>query len=532
MLYSLNYIFRDDQSYLKKDQLTAKELNIIKKFAPGLDTFYLLGYKSVGNLLSSKTYIFTCNAVYIKNTKISFLGLLDVVKKGNSYSFIYIDKTQSYNIDSEVYEYIKKILDLKKSFIQKADDFVYGKKKNIEQALYNYTATFINDDFGPNDRNLLNNIGYYYWEKKNYVHALAYYQAVEKLDDWVACFNMGLIYHYGYDVEKDLSSALHYYKKADKLSPKSPNINLQLGWLYQERKDYTLMLEVFTKYGNNNPDIENQLGLAYWQGLGTRKDLKVAYNHFKKATAKNQQYCYNMAALCREMGKDSEFYQYACKAEKAKHHLSDILMGVAYKDGIGVRLDGKRAESYLQNAVSLNKNNTAALYNLAELYKDHFGYIDKAYEFYKAAADLNHPASCVEIAKMYLSGRYVKMNKDTAAKYVEKAAKAKNVDSRLILAQMYIDGDALPKNSKAAEQHIVKVMNETKSRDVNLFYFEKILKKEIEPRVTTLFDIERIYKEDYRISEEDYQKARDIILKAQTIDFNELNKIFDSMKFN
>ena len=61
---------------------------------------------------------------------------------------------------------------------------------------------------------------------------------------------------------------------------------------------------------------------------------------------------------------------------------------------------------------------------------------------------------------------------------------------------------------------------------------EKILKKEIEPRVTTLFDIEKIYKEYYRISEEDYQKARDIILKAQTIDLNELNKIFDSMKFD
>lgn len=127
----------------------------------------------------------------------------------------------------------------------------------------------------------------------------------------------------------------------------------------------------------------------------------------------------------------------------------------------------------------LERINKSALFNLAEFYKENLGSYRLAYDLFKRAADLNHDKSCIELSKMYINGQDVKKDEAMAKHYFEKAVDVSSTDGRLLLAQMCIDGDALDKDLEYAEHLIFEVIKEDKTNDALLFYFEKLIKKEI-----------------------------------------------------
>lgn len=127
----------------------------------------------------------------------------------------------------------------------------------------------------------------------------------------------------------------------------------------------------------------------------------------------------------------------------------------------------------------LERINKSALFNLAEFYKENLGSYRLAYDLFKRAADLNHDKSCIELSKMYINGQDVKKDEAMAKHYFEKAVDVSSKDGRLLLAQMCIDGDALDKDLEYAEHLIFEVIKEDKTNDALLFYFEKLIKKEI-----------------------------------------------------
>jgi TPR repeat protein len=64
----------------------------------------------------------------------------------------------------------------------------------------------------------INNIGLSYYNEQNYQQAASYFATACKENVGVACYNLGLIYHYGLDAEVNYKYAKKLYKKACKLN--------------------------------------------------------------------------------------------------------------------------------------------------------------------------------------------------------------------------------------------------------------------------------------------------------------------------
>ena len=91
MLASLRKIFIQDKTYTLNEQLSEKDMYSILMIDSKLNKLHIIAYKNVSKFLMSKIYLFTANALYInKNTKISFLGLLDIQRNGKNCIFTYI----------------------------------------------------------------------------------------------------------------------------------------------------------------------------------------------------------------------------------------------------------------------------------------------------------------------------------------------------------------------------------------------------------------------------------------------------------
>lgn len=535
MLASLRKIFIQDKTYTLNEQLSEKDMYSISMIDSKLNKLHIIAYKNVSKFLMSKIYLFTANALYInKNTKISFLGLLDIQRNGKNCIFTYISESKNYVLDDELYAYVQKVFDVRQTFIKEADALVYGDNKNVSTAISLYAQTLVHDMYRKEDATQLDNIGFYYWNKRHFAHAIAYYLRAQKLNDWVAYFNVGLAYQYGYDVEKDYTKALELYKKALSLNPDNVTIQLQLGWLYNDMKEYSSMHMQFLLYGYDNPEVCNHLGWAYLQGLGERKDFKQAKRYFKKAAEKDSKYYYGLAVACKEADEPYNYFSYAKKSHEAKHFLSHHLMAVAYKDGLGVKQNVTEAEYHFENAMKNAKGRSDIIYNYACFYKELKHDYESAYDLFVKGMELGHANCCLEIAKMYYNGNYVEKDEDKAKEYVNKAAEMANLDFRCMMAQMYIDGDSVAKNIKHAEVLLAKVLMHDKNKENMYHYFKQVIDKKIKPYSFPEQDLylmkEQLYKQDYRVSEEDKKAIDDaiheVIVERYGDDWEKMEKLF------
>lgn len=93
------------------------------------------------------------------------------------------------------------------------------------------------------------------------------------LNDSVACYNLGVLYYKGQEVEKNHKKALEFYTKACDL--KYPSACNNLGILYEAKKDYKKALELYVKACDlENPNACGNLGTLYYTGQGVVKDYK------------------------------------------------------------------------------------------------------------------------------------------------------------------------------------------------------------------------------------------------------------------
>ena len=133
--------------------------------------------------------------------------------------------------------------------------------------------------------------------------AISYLDKAISLDSVSALNTMGLCYLEGLNRDKkvDINMAEEYFKKA--ASKDYVYAYNNLGRVYERKKDYEKALSYFLKSANLEESWAcNKVGLYYYNGLGTEKDLEKAYEYFNMGanapiSNRNPWNIYNLVSL-------------------------------------------------------------------------------------------------------------------------------------------------------------------------------------------------------------------------------------------
>ena len=173
----------------------------------------------------------------------------------------------------------------------------------------------------------------------------------------------------------------------------------QLGRVYM-RKGYTEEgLKWYDKAAlSGDKNAARWLGDAYYNGAdGIEKNNTKAQYYYEKVV---------------EMGEE--------KDDAIVHYNLGYLYGSAEKPEID------KAISHYTKAIELDESNSAAFFDLGQIYYWGIGGIKKDYQkaiqYYKQAADLDNPTALWNLAVCYDNGQGVKKNHNVAVEYAKKAA--------------------------------------------------------------------------------------------------------------
>ena len=133
--------------------------------------------------------------------------------------------------------------------------------------------------------------------------AWTYLEKAKSLNSISAINTIGLCYFEGYtkDKKKDLDKAKYYFELAAKKDYIYAYNNL--GRLYESKKEYEKALSYYLKSANEEESWAcNKVGLYYYNGIGTEKNLELAYKYFNIGASapiknRNNWNIYNLVVL-------------------------------------------------------------------------------------------------------------------------------------------------------------------------------------------------------------------------------------------
>ncbi|CAE7798676.1 esiB, partial [Symbiodinium sp. KB8] len=249
------------------------------------------------------------------------------------------------------------------------------------------------------------------------------------------------------------------------------------------------------------PEAQAQLGVCYREGNGVPQDHSRAFELFKQAAEANNPLGQYYLARCYELGEGTacspakavELYQNMLERDKrsqvmncARHRLALLLyfgsdQGASPEDHVekdlvqaadhfrdGVANGYKRSFYYLgllylhgDGGLEVNKaeaerlwteaakdNIVLAIFSLAKAYeKGDFGmcHLEKAFQWYRQAANLGHADSMARVGMYHLHGTVVPKNAYFAREWFQRSADGGSTMGRIHLAIAFMHGEGGPK---------------------------------------------------------------------------------------
>jgi TPR repeat protein len=229
---------------------------------------------------------------------------------------------------------------------------------------------------------------YGYGVEKNPTKAFEYYEKAAKRKNKDGQYNLGMSYANGHGVNKDIKKALYYLSLArDQLHPKT---SYEIANIYFKSKNIKMAIKYFKYAAEEENCIESQvtLGLIFYE----RKSYIEAFKYFKYAA-----------------DQDNPFAQF--------------MIGILYKNGMGIKKDFKKAFEYIIK--SYEQKQVEAITELGCLY--YYGIeveqnYARAFECLSESANMDDPRSQYNLAIMYENGHGIIQNYDMALKLYIRAA--------------------------------------------------------------------------------------------------------------
>ncbi len=257
-------------------------------------------------------------------------------------------------------------------------------------------------------------LGRHFQHRKEYSKSRRYFTMACTNGFDKACIKLGVMYHYGKGIKKNLSKASKYYKKVcDNGNGEGCSM---LGVLEMSKKSgSTEQALVHFARGCKKGDAFGCSKYAKYtksDNYGT-KDLAKAKKAYVNACKLNKQECFTLAEAYAhgEMGfkKDSakakEYYSKACSGKIKNHHnflsaKACYKLGNYYYSGKGVKRSYDKAKQYYLDSCTmqaLGPRVAEGCNNLAVLYRDGKGVkkdLKKAKEYYQKACKRGYSKAC------------------------------------------------------------------------------------------------------------------------------------------
>lgn len=255
---------------------------------------------------------------------------------------------------------------------------------------------------------------------------------------------------------------------------------VDLALEYFEKEEYERAFAIFMQT-EDDKTAANYIGYMYQQGLGIDKDLKKAYEYYRKASYKKEVDSYLRLADCYYygLGVDNnldlaeEYYKKSIEATNDKDamlHLANLYfydsekqdyvkaleiytkllddptaiynIGYCLYNGFGTEVDKGKALGYFERAAKLgNIDAINMLGNMSLLGEEMQSSQAGAYRYYEQAAKKNNPSAIYNLGVCYFEGIGIKVDRQKAIKLFQKAASLDVAEACYRLGNLSDNGD-------------------------------------------------------------------------------------------
>lgn len=247
-----------------------------------------------------------------------------------------------------------------------ADSYItgYGTEQNESEALRLYKLYFEN---GGDDPDIAMNIAIMYQHGYKSIQ-IDIYEAVKWFEisyqnkgNACAAYRLGLACFYGYGTDKNKNKAFRYFREvADKGYAEAQYwvadyYYCGYGSIYKNYSDAMKWYRLYIDNGGENEGAFFNVGMMYFEGWGTSKNMNQAFNYFRKANdigsyaAKKYLgdfYYYGYGTVRQDFAEAAKFYESCTK------YSADVCynLGIMYFYGKGVGINKTKAFNYFKTA--------------------------------------------------------------------------------------------------------------------------------------------------------------------------------------
>lgn len=275
-------------------------------------------------------------------------------------------------------KYLKQTLDLNHDLAPFVLGMIYSYRKfnriNISKAIKYYSLAEKNIDL-KNDCIISYFLVYPQYITSFYHNFIEENINIHKSLKYFALRSIGNSYYYGNFIQRDITKAIQFYKKASELG--DSKAQYRLGRIYYEGKFVEQNIKKSIFYFNSSANAKNVdsqccLGYIYYIGENVPKDIKNAIHYFIMAAENSSQIARFYLGIIYYKGTDvKQDMSLAIRFFKDAGNLNDsyakINLGIIYKNGEGIKPNIVQSIEYFDEAIRFDKNE-AARYNLAHIY--------------------------------------------------------------------------------------------------------------------------------------------------------------------
>lgn len=285
--------------------------------------------------------------------------------------------------------------------------------------------------------------GYEFYRKKDYTEAFSWLSKASEKGHILSMTLLAGMYSDGLGTSADQNKALMWTERA---AEKGDQISMyKVAAMYWNRQDQTQAFKWYKiSAEHDNPSSMNMLGLMYYEGTGTEKNMTEAVKWIKKsAEEKNSGGLFTLAEFYRTgtgvtQNLAEAYNLYVQSAEKGNHQAMYVL-GIMYKEGVYVSADLAMAKEWLQKAA--DKGNEQAKQQLAGLNQNPLSAAEESLAGLTAELEFQEAMNLIQ-----------KGNLEEAFKYASLSAEKGNGNAMFLLATFYYEGKGTEQNlTKSAE---------------------------------------------------------------------------------
>ncbi len=239
-----------------------------------------------------------------------------------------------------------------------------------------------------------------------------------------------------------------------------------VGMVYYGREKMTEAahwLELAAEHGNK--EAYYYIGGLYFAAMGVERDYKKAEKYLLKAAEQNNVMAEAMLMTLYSRGGDgvprdtSKALHWAEKAAAGGNAQAQLYLGGAYRDGIGVDIDYRKAQKYIEMAAE-QLDDPAWWGELGAMYLNIEGRTpgvivdkEKGFRLVKKSAERGWAVGQCLLAGMYLNGYYVETDYKEGYKWAKFAADQGDPYVFMLLGNMYEQGLYVNKDIKKAIEY-------------------------------------------------------------------------------